>query len=190
MSPTFMNLIYTTWKRKLTQPTHLVHGQTHRCRREEISISGAPSWKHHQVSSASLDGSGRTPSGCFGWNSQPHSPRQRNKTLSLRQLHIGPFSSGCFTPIWPPNTAIHTNCTPSTHLQCQLAQIIQIFSATNPLEFLGKCFNNFGRRENNLLAIGHSKSFQTISSTDIHSCLYLHLVCKGRKWWKVWTSLV
>jgi hypothetical protein len=26
---------------------------------------------------------------------------------------------------------------------------------------------------NNLLAIGHSKSFQTIFSTDLHSCLHL-----------------
>jgi hypothetical protein len=35
----------------------------------------------------------------------------------------------------------------------------------------------------NLLAIGHSKSFQTISSTDLHSCLYLRdtFFCKGRK---------
>ena len=27
--------------------------------------------------------------------------------------------------------------------------------------------------QNNLLAIGHSKSFQTISSSDLHSCLHL-----------------
>jgi hypothetical protein len=35
----------------------------------------------------------------------------------------------------------------------------------------------------NLLAIGHSKSFQTISSTDLHSCLHLRdtFFCKGRK---------
>jgi len=38
-------------------------------------------------------------------------------------------------------------------------------------------------RLNNLLAIGHSKSFQTISSTDLHSCLHLGdtFFCKGRK---------
>jgi hypothetical protein len=37
--------------------------------------------------------------------------------------------------------------------------------------------------QNNLLAIGHSKSFQTISSTDLHSCLHLGdtFFCKGRK---------
>ncbi len=37
--------------------------------------------------------------------------------------------------------------------------------------------------QNNLLAIGHSKSFQTISSTDLHSCLHLidTFFCKGRK---------
>jgi hypothetical protein len=36
--------------------------------------------------------------------------------------------------------------------------------------------------QNNLLAIGHSKSFQTISSTDLHSCLHLgDTFCKGRK---------
>jgi hypothetical protein len=36
---------------------------------------------------------------------------------------------------------------------------------------------------NNLLAIGHSKSFQTIFSTDLHSCLHLRdtFFCKGRK---------
>jgi hypothetical protein len=36
---------------------------------------------------------------------------------------------------------------------------------------------------NKLLAIGHSKSFQTISSTDLHSCLHLGetFFCKGRK---------
>jgi hypothetical protein len=36
---------------------------------------------------------------------------------------------------------------------------------------------------NNLLAIGHSESFQTISSTDLHSCLHLGdtFFCKGRK---------
>jgi hypothetical protein len=35
----------------------------------------------------------------------------------------------------------------------------------------------------NLLAIGHSKSFQTISSSDLHSCLYLRdtSFSKGRK---------
>jgi hypothetical protein len=37
--------------------------------------------------------------------------------------------------------------------------------------------------QNNLLAIGQSKSFQTISSTDQHSCLHLRdtFICKGRK---------
>jgi hypothetical protein len=37
--------------------------------------------------------------------------------------------------------------------------------------------------QNNLLAIGHSKSFQTISSSDLHSCLHLGdtFFCKGRK---------
>jgi hypothetical protein len=37
--------------------------------------------------------------------------------------------------------------------------------------------------QNNLLAFGHSKSFQTISSTDLHSCLRLGdtFFCKGRK---------
>jgi len=37
--------------------------------------------------------------------------------------------------------------------------------------------------QDNHLAIGHSKSFQTISSTDLHSCLYLGdtFFCKGRK---------
>ncbi len=37
--------------------------------------------------------------------------------------------------------------------------------------------------QNNLLAIGHSKSFQTISSSDLHSCLHLRdtFFCKGRK---------
>jgi hypothetical protein len=37
--------------------------------------------------------------------------------------------------------------------------------------------------QNNLLAIGHSKSFQTISSSDLHSCLQLGdtFFCKGRK---------
>jgi hypothetical protein len=37
--------------------------------------------------------------------------------------------------------------------------------------------------QNNLLAIGHSKSFQTISSTNLHSCLLLRdtFFCKGRK---------
>jgi hypothetical protein len=37
--------------------------------------------------------------------------------------------------------------------------------------------------QNNLLAIGHSKSFQTITSTDLHSCLHLGdtFICKGRK---------
>ncbi len=36
---------------------------------------------------------------------------------------------------------------------------------------------------NNLLANGQSKSFQTISSTDLHSCLHLGdtFFCKGRK---------
>ncbi len=35
----------------------------------------------------------------------------------------------------------------------------------------------------NLLTIGHSKSFQTISSSDLHSCLHLGdtFFCKGRK---------
>jgi len=38
-------------------------------------------------------------------------------------------------------------------------------------------------RQDNLLAIGHSKSFQTISSTDLHSCLHLGdtFFCKGRR---------
>jgi hypothetical protein len=37
--------------------------------------------------------------------------------------------------------------------------------------------------QNNLLAIGHSKSFQTISSSDLYSCLHLRdtFFCKGRK---------
>ena len=37
--------------------------------------------------------------------------------------------------------------------------------------------------QNNLLAIGHSKSFQTISSSYLHSCLHLGdtFFCKGRK---------
>ncbi len=38
--------------------------------------------------------------------------------------------------------------------------------------------------QNNLLAIGHSKYFQTISSSDLHSCLHLgdtFLFCKRRK---------
>jgi hypothetical protein len=37
--------------------------------------------------------------------------------------------------------------------------------------------------QGNLLAIGHSKSFKTISSTDLHSCLHLRdtFFCKGRK---------
>jgi hypothetical protein len=37
--------------------------------------------------------------------------------------------------------------------------------------------------QNNHLAIGHSKSFQTISSTGLHSCLHLGdtFFCKGRK---------
>jgi hypothetical protein len=36
--------------------------------------------------------------------------------------------------------------------------------------------------QNNLLAIGHSKSFQTISSTDLHPCLHLRdTFCKGKK---------
>ncbi len=36
---------------------------------------------------------------------------------------------------------------------------------------------------NKLLAIGHSKSYQTISSTDLHSCLHLGdtFFCKGRQ---------
>jgi len=40
-----------------------------------------------------------------------------------------------------------------------------------------------GIRQNNLMAIGHSKLFQTISSTDLHSCLHLGdtFFCKGRK---------
>jgi hypothetical protein len=35
----------------------------------------------------------------------------------------------------------------------------------------------------NLLAISHSKSFRTISSSDLHSCLHLRdtFFCKGRK---------
>jgi hypothetical protein len=37
--------------------------------------------------------------------------------------------------------------------------------------------------QNNLLAFGHSKSFQTICSSDLHSCLHLGdtFFCKGRK---------
>jgi hypothetical protein len=37
--------------------------------------------------------------------------------------------------------------------------------------------------QTNLLAIGHSQSFQAISSTDLHACLYLGdtFFCKGRK---------
>ncbi len=37
--------------------------------------------------------------------------------------------------------------------------------------------------QNSLLAIGHTKSFQTISSSDLHSCLHLGdtFFCKGRK---------
>jgi hypothetical protein len=38
--------------------------------------------------------------------------------------------------------------------------------------------------QNNLLAIGHSKYFQTISSSDLHSCLHLgdtFFFCKRRK---------
>ncbi len=37
--------------------------------------------------------------------------------------------------------------------------------------------------QNNLLAIGHSKSFQTISISDLHLCLHLGdtFFCKGRK---------
>jgi hypothetical protein len=37
--------------------------------------------------------------------------------------------------------------------------------------------------QTNLLAIGHSQSFQTISSTDLHACLHLGdtFFCKGRK---------
>jgi hypothetical protein len=37
--------------------------------------------------------------------------------------------------------------------------------------------------QNNLLGIGHSKSFQAIFSRDVHSCLHLRdtFFCKGRK---------
>jgi hypothetical protein len=37
--------------------------------------------------------------------------------------------------------------------------------------------------QTNLLAIGHSQSFQAISSTDLHACLHLGdtFFCKGRK---------
>jgi len=38
-------------------------------------------------------------------------------------------------------------------------------------------------RPTNLLTIGHSQSFQTISSSDLHTCLHLRdtFFCKGRK---------
>jgi len=61
--------------------------------------------------------------------------------------------------------------------------LFKFFANAFTLQFHGQHLHYSRLGQANLLAIGHSKSFQTISRSDLHSCLYLRdtSFSKGRK---------
>jgi len=64
-----------------------------------------------------------------------------------------------------------------------LLELYEFLPLTNPFQLLRKCFNHPGCQIKQSLATPDTKSFQTISCSDIHSCLNLGdtFFCKERK---------
>ncbi len=111
--------------------------------------------------------------------------------LSSKEKEFGPFGVICIGPIPYWSLApIHSNdkwmntdfaC--SNCLQCQPFGPVLVPATAIHFNFASNILVMPDVRATNLLTIGHYKSFETISSFDLHSCHHLSdtFFCKGRK---------
>jgi hypothetical protein len=163
---------------------HLVFLQGHRCNQKEIPISGASPRKCGQICSAPLTAPGALPHDILDRIISHVTQVSAKKNLVL----FVKFASDLF------QIEVTYQCTPATN-EFTLILHVPMVSNSNLLklyEFLPLPIHfNFATNisitpdigPTNLLAIGHSQSYQTISSSDLHACIHLGdtFFCKGRK---------